>query len=376
MDELSKYVPEEDPDWESKITGFWDRLAPKYMEYTERYLGRNSWVNERLQVLFPGMRNLRIADIGTGCGFLAISYAQLGHTVTATDISDGMLEHARTLAERKGVSVEFVKDDAMHTGLPEDHFDLVVLRDVFCSVKRPFEVLQSLSRIVRPGGYLMISDGHYFRYLHDPDYADRQRYFTMKLGRGEFESMIDLEPDAYRELEHLIGNLEVNRIMNPYWETKFMLEIGFNNVRVRADDWDDYNHLTEYGPMKVPLRYTFSAQKLYYGGGESNFGKNSKSFLYRDKVQGPDVLGKQFMALAHEDRIRLLDALSGGIYRVRDLADMTGMSENRASYHLGILSEAGFVKAEKRGRETLFRIKDDSAVEHLMNTVSQLYQHR
>ncbi len=376
MDVSANQNPDKDADWKSRIVSFWDRLAPKYMRYTEAYLHRNSWVNQRLQIVFPGMKNLRIADIGTGCGFLAISYAELGHRVTATDISDGMLECARALARKKGLDIEFVKDDAADTHLPKDTFDLVVLRDVVCSMEGPKVTLQNLAKIVRPGGYLMVCDGHYFRYLHDQDYAERQRYFTMKFGRREYERMLNLEPEEYRELEALIGDLDVNKELDPYWMVSFMLELGFNNARIRADDWDDYDHLTEYGALKVPLRYTFFAQKMYFDGLQQDHNDNPKSFRYKNAVETPDILGSQFLVLGNEDRIRIIESLSSGERCVSEVARDTELSVNKVSYHLGILSEGGFVLSERKGREIYYRIKDVSALEHLIYTVSQLYTHR
>ena len=57
----------------------------------------------------------RVLDVGTGTGSLALLIAELGHTVTGLDLSDGMLDRARIKAEQAGVSIEFVHG---HAGEP------------------------------------------------------------------------------------------------------------------------------------------------------------------------------------------------------------------------------------------------------------------
>jgi len=358
------------------LIAFWDRMAPSYADYTRGYLGHNRWVDERLQVILPGMRNLRIADIGTGCGFLAVSYAQLGHEVTATDISRGMLDQARMIAREKEVEIDFIEDDACDTRLEEGSYDLVVLRDVLCNLPDHQSALYRLASLLRPGGFIMVSDGRYFLHLHDPDYARRDAYFKMKNGTSEYARMVQIPQSDFEELESLVGGLRVNASRRPFPEAEMLFGLGMNNIRMRADDRDDYASLTEQGPSRFPLRFTLTAQRTYQSKRFLSGGKNSKSFLFSNPMQTPEALGEQFGALASPERVRILMHLGKGPSSVRPVAEALGLSENKASYHLCILREAGLVIAQRSGREVVYGIKDESAVESLLEVMSDVYDHR
>lgn len=73
-------------------------------------------------------RGVRILDIGTGSGAIAISLAKLvkGSAVTAVDISCEALAIAKKNAERLGAEVEFVEADALGDLSHLGQFDIIV----------------------------------------------------------------------------------------------------------------------------------------------------------------------------------------------------------------------------------------------------------
>lgn len=78
----------------------------------------------------PLDRPLRIWDVGTGSGCIAIALAKRFHEaeVIAFDVSEQALEVASQNAEQNGVEVDFVCDDVLHphSGLWQQPVDLVV----------------------------------------------------------------------------------------------------------------------------------------------------------------------------------------------------------------------------------------------------------
>ncbi len=59
-------------------------------------------------------RTTRILDLGCGTGRHAIELARRGYTVVGVDLSESMLNKARSKAQAAGVVVEFRQADARH----------------------------------------------------------------------------------------------------------------------------------------------------------------------------------------------------------------------------------------------------------------------
>ena len=80
------------------------------------------------RVVSDARAGMRILDVGTGSGAIAVSVAHsvAGAEVVAVDISDAALAIAQSNAERNGVSVEFVKADALGDMSALGEFDIIV----------------------------------------------------------------------------------------------------------------------------------------------------------------------------------------------------------------------------------------------------------
>jgi ArsR family transcriptional regulator, arsenate/arsenite/antimonite-responsive transcriptional repressor len=77
---------------------------------------------------------------------------------------------------------------------------------------------------------------------------------------------------------------------------------------------------------------------------------------------GAQVLAGGFAALADPVRLRLLNILAtaeAGEVCVCDLTTPVGRSQPTVSHHLRILTEAGLVAGDKRGRWVWYRIQPD-----------------
>lgn len=72
-----------------------------------------------------------------------------------------------------------------------------------------------------------------------------------------------------------------------------------------------------------------------------------------------DVLAERFAALADPVRLRLVSLLAiagSGAVCVCDLTGPVGRSQGTVSHHLKVLSKAGLVTAEKRGRNMWYSV--------------------
>lgn len=105
---------------------------------------------------------LRVADIGTGTGVLALELADLGLDVIGVDQSGAMLEAARGKAAEpdpaKPGRVEFRTGDAHALPLEDASVDAAFAHMVLHSLESPKRAIAEMARVVRPGGQVVLVD--------------------------------------------------------------------------------------------------------------------------------------------------------------------------------------------------------------------------
>ncbi|MBE0524690.1 MAG: methyltransferase domain-containing protein [Methanosarcinales archaeon] len=140
-----------------KIRAFWDNPHQNYDRvhahgvYSE--LENEIWRNALTQLL--GEKKLKILDIGTGTGFLALLLAEMGHNVTGADWSNSKLEEAKKKIKGE-ITIKFVKEDAEDLSFEGDIFDAVVSRHVIWTLTNPKAVINELIRVTKPKGQIIV----------------------------------------------------------------------------------------------------------------------------------------------------------------------------------------------------------------------------
>ncbi len=142
------------------IQARYDAAAERYGTWWEPVLGPTA-VRVLDRVALPAMDDVRIADLGTGTGLLAIEAIRRwpASRVVGVDASTGMLEVAAARADRELPSgarqrLELVAADAARIPLPDASFDVVLSSFVLQLVADRFAVLREARRVLRPGGRL------------------------------------------------------------------------------------------------------------------------------------------------------------------------------------------------------------------------------
>ena len=117
---------------------------------------------------------MKVLDIGSGAGDVAIAAAQLvgpDGTVVGVDINPDILETARARAQQAGhANIEFLAGDARELELPHD-FDAVAGRLVLMYLADPGPALKQLVTHLRPGGIVAFQEAELTLYqaVRSPD---------------------------------------------------------------------------------------------------------------------------------------------------------------------------------------------------------------
>lgn len=156
--------------------------------------------------LLPAMD---VADIGCGEGYLTLEIARWARFVTGIDRSDDVLERAKALAERRGLTnVAWKKGDLARLPLRDEAVDLAVFSQSLRYASDPERPIAEASRVLRPGGRILILD------LREHDQAwVRTRYGDQRTGfaPGALETL--LQGAGFRGVRASIG---VRRPGNPF----------------------------------------------------------------------------------------------------------------------------------------------------------------
>lgn len=105
-------------------------------------------------------------EVGVGTGYNT-PYYRSAIQVTAVDVSLKMLCRTRAKLEGKGMDVPpLAQMDVQHLAFADGSFDCAVATLVFCGVPDPVQGLRELSRVVRPGGRIILLE--HMRALSSP----------------------------------------------------------------------------------------------------------------------------------------------------------------------------------------------------------------
>src|SRR5699024_6008450 len=130
---------------QTNITRYWDGRARAYDAHQQRQDRHAADVAAWSRVLTHALNDdvVDVLDLGTGSGYLAFRLADLGYTVTATDLSAGMLEVAADhVKNRTGrANPTFKLGDAVAPAFAPEQFDAITNRYVMWTLRDPLEAL-------------------------------------------------------------------------------------------------------------------------------------------------------------------------------------------------------------------------------------------
>jgi SAM-dependent methyltransferase len=109
--------------------------------------------------LVPEDPAARWVEVACGPGLIARTMAAQVGSVVGIDLTPAMIERARADAMQAGVeNVSFELGDATALPLADDSLDGAITRFSLHHIPAPIRVLEEMVRVVRPGGYVIVSD--------------------------------------------------------------------------------------------------------------------------------------------------------------------------------------------------------------------------
>lgn len=127
--------------------------------YYEKWEWQKFWrLNETPTILrlIAELPNIdKFLDVGAGTGYYMHLLSGTGRSVVGVDISDRMLRNARMRLGHKSL---LVQADACRLPFRDNGFDMILATRVLSHIRSLENVFVEFRRVVREGGYILVSD--------------------------------------------------------------------------------------------------------------------------------------------------------------------------------------------------------------------------
>lgn len=226
--EKVKPYNEEQPKSE-QVTEMFNDIAPKY-DLLNGVLSLgidNYWRKEALRSI-KRYKPKQILDIATGTGDFAIMAQKIlkPDRITATDISEGMMDIGREKVLQKGVqdAITFEYQDCADLSFYDNTFDAVTVAFGVRNFENINQCFKEVLRVLKPGGVFMFIE------LTTPDKTPMKELHATytKYAMPVMAKMLATEQRAYEYLPESIAAFPQGREM-----MLILQKNGFTNIRLR-----------------------------------------------------------------------------------------------------------------------------------------------
>jgi len=220
-----------------KVENYWDKRSEGYCEVNLEELNsfkKTAWI-ELINEHAPKVtgRKLKVLDIGTGPGFLAIIMASCGYDVTAIDYTEAMLQKAKNNAKSLDVEIQFHRMDAHKLNFADNTFDLIITRNLKWNLEKPQDAYKDWHRVLASDGILLNFDANWYHHVFYPEKRNAYEQDRVNAKAKKFKDhYITTNTVA---MEEIARNLPLSKIDRPEWDTKVLTEIGFKKIFVQND---------------------------------------------------------------------------------------------------------------------------------------------
>ena len=168
---------------------FWNRYAKMYDFEIDRF--NRSAYSEMYRLMSGALtKEMKVLEIATGIGLIAVNIADSVQSITATDFSPKMIESA--MKKRAPDNVRFTVEDATALSFSDQTFDAVIISNALHIMPDPELVLKNIRRVLKPNGLLIAPT---FSHGHLSDSTWKLNTFILKM--IGFETYSKWKPEEY-----------------------------------------------------------------------------------------------------------------------------------------------------------------------------------
>ncbi|KID72218.1 methylase involved in ubiquinone/menaquinone biosynthesis, partial [Metarhizium brunneum ARSEF 3297] len=128
--------------------------------------------------------HLKLLDVGAGSGTITASLAKYmpEGQVTATDISDDILQRAQFHAAKEGVkNISYQRASVYELPFAESSFDVTHAHQVLTHLDAPVDAIREMLRVTKPGGIVSLREADLRMWCFWPEVPALQRFHELNL---------------------------------------------------------------------------------------------------------------------------------------------------------------------------------------------------
>jgi ubiquinone/menaquinone biosynthesis C-methylase UbiE len=231
---------------------YYDHIRPWMNPY------KFPWIMERIEREASLLRGKRLLEIGCGMGYDSVELMRRGVHVTAVDLTESAIEHARRHFELEGLEPDAVHTaNALELPFPDETFDAVWANGVLHATGDTRQAVAEARRVLVPGGRAIIS--HFYR---KPSWMYAMHYW----GRENIEYASEDPPvNEFLTESEIESMFEGFRIVETAREHHRALPVCRRGVKKLLYDWGFkpvYNLLPDGMARKLAYKYSVIAVRV------------------------------------------------------------------------------------------------------------------
>lgn len=224
-------------DIKERIANYWNKRAKDFKNQSIVEMQNNRY-EEWMEIItsqLPKDKLLKVLDIGTGAGYMAMLLASKGHSVTGVDLCAEMIAAAKEASSALDLQIEFFQQDAEKLQFPVESFDLIITRNLTWTLPNLDKDYALWYSFLKPGGLLMNFDADYGQTTFNKEaFLKFKEKVAMNATAPQGKSLHgDLSVETLQECDDIKHSLEVSKHRRPGWDVNLLKAAGFSEVQVK-----------------------------------------------------------------------------------------------------------------------------------------------